>query len=174
MKRAAVYLRVSTQDQTTANQEHELRQAAERAGWHVVKVYKDHGISGATGRNGRPAFDALCRDATKRQFDVVMVWNVDRLGRSLKDLVAFLSELHALGIDLFLHTTTPAGKAMFQMLGVFAEFERSIIRQANSPPSTRQPQFQLPARGAQIYLSLTMLRDQGPRYIAQQDPSYGS
>jgi DNA invertase Pin-like site-specific DNA recombinase len=129
MKRAAIYLRVSTQDQTTSNQEHELRQAAERAGWQVAKVYKDHGISGAKGRNARPAFDALCRDATKRQFDVVMAWNVDRLGRSLKDLVAFLSELHALGIDLFLHqqgldTTTPAGKAMFQMLGVFAEFER--------------------------------------------------
>src|SRR6516165_4451785 len=92
------------------------------------------GISGAKGRNGRPAFDALCRDATKRQFDVVMAWNVDRLGRSLKDLVAFLSELHALGIDLFLHQqgldmTTPAGKAMFQMLGVFAEFERSIIQE---------------------------------------------
>src|SRR6266446_5682418 len=62
MKRAAIYLRVSTQDQTTANQEHELRQAAERAGWQVAKVYKDHGISGAKGRNGRPAFDALCRD----------------------------------------------------------------------------------------------------------------
>src|SRR4029450_13045155 len=103
MKRATIYLRVSTQDQTTSNQEHELRQAAERAGWQVAKVYKDHGISGAKGRNGRPAFDALCRDATKRQFDVVMAWNVDRLGRSLKDLVAFLSELHALGIDLFLH-----------------------------------------------------------------------
>src|SRR6266487_547506 len=134
MKRAAIYLRVSTQDQTTSNQEHELRQAAERAGWQGAKVYKDHGISGAKGRNGRPAFDALCRDATKRQFDVVMTWNVDRLGRSLKDLVAFLSELHALGIDLFLHqqgldTTTPAGKAMFQMLGVFAEFERSIIQE---------------------------------------------
>ena len=112
MKRAAIYLRVSTQDQTTSNQEHELREAAERAGWQVAKVYKDHGISGAKGRNGRPAFDALCRDATKRQFDVVMAWNVDRLGRSLKDLVAFLSELHALGIDLFLDqqgldTTTP-------------------------------------------------------------------
>src|SRR6476620_5623319 len=103
MKRAAIYLRVSTQDQTTANQEHELRQAAERAGWQVAKVDKDHGIRGAKGRNARPAFDALCRDATKRQFDVVMAWNVDRLGRSLKEPVAFLSELHALGIDLFLH-----------------------------------------------------------------------
>jgi DNA invertase Pin-like site-specific DNA recombinase len=82
----------------------------------------------------RPAFDALCRDATKRQFDMVMAWSVDRLGRSLKDLVAFLSELHALRIDLFLHqqgldTRTPAGKAMFQMMGVFAEFERAIIQE---------------------------------------------
>ena len=72
--------------------------------------------------------------ATKRQFDVVMAWSVDRLGRSLQDLVGFLSELHALGIDLFLHqqgldTTTPAGKAMFQMMGVFAEFERSMIQE---------------------------------------------
>jgi DNA invertase Pin-like site-specific DNA recombinase len=134
MKRAAIYLRVSTVDQHTSNQEHELRQAADRAGWEVVKVYRDHGISGAKSRDKRPAFDALCRDANRRQFDVVMAWNVDRLGRSLQDLVAFLSELQALKVDLFLHqqgldTTTPAGKAMFQMLGVFAEFERSIIRE---------------------------------------------
>ena len=76
----------------------------------------------------------MCRDASCRQFDVVMAWSVDRLGRSLQDLVGFLSELHALGIDLFLHqqgldTTTPAGKAMFQMMGVFAEFERAIIQE---------------------------------------------
>src|SRR5499426_1510913 len=134
MKRAAIYLRVSTIDQTTANQERELRQTAERSGLEIVKVYKDHGISGAKGRDKRPQFDALCRDATKRQFDLVMAWSVDRLGRSLQDLVGFLSELHALKIDLFLHqqgldTMTPAGKAMFQMLGVFAEFERSIIQE---------------------------------------------
>ena len=70
----------------------------------------------------------------KRQFDVIMAWSVDRLGRSLQDLVGFLSELHALGIDLFPHqqgldTTTPAGKAMFQMMGVFAEFERAMIQE---------------------------------------------
>ena len=96
MKRAVLYLRVSTIEQTTSNQERELRQAAERAGWEVTKVYRDHGISGAKSRDKRPAFDALCRDATKRQFDVVMAWSVDRLGRSLQDLVTFLSELHAL------------------------------------------------------------------------------
>ena len=86
MKRAVLYLRVSTLDQTTANQERELREIAGRMGCDIVKVYKDHGISGAKGRDKRPAFDALCRDATKRQFDVVMAWSVDRLGRSLKTL----------------------------------------------------------------------------------------
>ena len=122
MKRAVLYLRVSTIEQTTANQERELREIAGRMGCEIVKVYKDHGISGARGRDKRPAFDALCRDAAKRQFDMVMAWSVDRLGRSLQDLVGFLSELHALRIDLFLHqqgldTTTPAGKALFQMMG---------------------------------------------------------
>jgi DNA invertase Pin-like site-specific DNA recombinase len=134
MKRAALYLRVSTIDQTTANQERELREVASRMGCDIVKVYKDHGVSGAKGRERRPAFDALCRDATQRRFELVMAWSVDRLGRSLQDLVGFLSELHALGIDLFLHqqgldTTTPSGKAMFQMLGVFAEFERAMIQE---------------------------------------------
>jgi DNA invertase Pin-like site-specific DNA recombinase len=130
----AIYTRVSTDHQTTENQERELREIAERMGWTVVEVYKDQGVSGAKGRNGRPAFDALCKDAARRRFDMIMAWSVDRLGRSLQDLVAFLSELHALGIDLFLHqqgvdTTTPAGKALFQMMGVFAEFERAMIRE---------------------------------------------
>jgi DNA invertase Pin-like site-specific DNA recombinase len=101
-------------------------------GCEIVRVYKDHGISGAKSRDGRPEFDRLLRDAAQRKFDMVMAWSVDRLGRSLQDLVGFLSELHALHIDLFLHqqgldTTTPSGKAMFQMMGVFAEFERAMI-----------------------------------------------
>jgi DNA invertase Pin-like site-specific DNA recombinase len=134
MKRAVLYLRVSTTEQTTANQERELREIAGRMGCEIIEVYKDHGISGAKGREKRPAFDRLCRDAAKRKFDVVMAWSVDRLGRSLQDLVGFLSELHALRIDLFLHqqgldTATPAGKAMFQMMGVFAEFERAMIQE---------------------------------------------
>jgi len=132
MKRAILYLRVSTTDQTTANQERELRDVASRMGCEIVRVYKDHGISGAKGRDRRPEFDRLLRDAAQRKFDMVMAWSVDRLGRSLQDLVSFLSELHALHIDLFLHqqgldTTTPSGKAMFQMMGVFAEFERAMI-----------------------------------------------
>jgi DNA invertase Pin-like site-specific DNA recombinase len=133
-QRAAIYLRVSTQDQTTANQERELRAVASRMGCEVVKLYRDHGISGANGRDERLQFDRLCRDATKREFDAIMAWSVDRLGRSLQDLVKFLSEIHALKIDLYLHqqgldTTTPAGKAMFQMMGVFAEFGRAMIQE---------------------------------------------
>ena len=132
MRKAVIYLRVSTIEQTTANQERELREIASRMSCEIVKVYRDHGISGAKGRDRRPAFDKLCRDAALREFDMVMAWSVDRLGRSLRDLVGFLSELHALKIDLFLRqqgldTTTPAGKAMFQMMGVFAEFERAMI-----------------------------------------------
>ena len=95
-------------------------------------MYRDEGISGSKGRDKRPGFDAMHKDASRRKFDIVMAWSVDRLGRGLQDLIGFLSELHALGIDLALHqqgidTTTPAGKAMFQMMGVFAEFERSMI-----------------------------------------------
>lgn len=115
--RAAIYLRVSTDGQTTDNQRMALEDVALRSGWEIVEVYEDHGISGSKGRDKRPAFNKLCHDATQRKFDVVMAWSVDRLGRSLQDLVVFLSELHAINVDLFLHqqpidTTTPAGKVM--------------------------------------------------------------
>jgi DNA invertase Pin-like site-specific DNA recombinase len=134
MKRVALYLRVSTDGQTTENQRRELMQVAERAGWQVVEVYEDAGISGAKGRAERPAFDRLHKDAVRRRFDLVMAWSVDRLGRSLSDLLRFLEELRGAGMGLYLHkqaldTTTPSGKMMFQMLGVFAEFERSLIQE---------------------------------------------
>jgi DNA invertase Pin-like site-specific DNA recombinase len=133
VKRAAIYLRVSTDSQTTDNQEMALREIAGRMGWQIASVYSDHGISGAKGRDKRPQFDALYKAATRREFDLVMAWSVDRLGRSLQDLIGFLSELHSLKIDLYLHqqgldTSTPSGRAMFQMLGVFAEFERAMIQ----------------------------------------------
>ena len=133
-KRVAIYARVSTDGQTTDNQLHELRTVAERNGWHIVQEFIDNGISGAKGREQRPAFDALWKGAIRREFDVVMVWAVDRLGRSLSHLVNFLSEIHAKKVDLFIHqqgidTTTPAGKALFGVMGVFAEFERSMIQE---------------------------------------------
>jgi DNA invertase Pin-like site-specific DNA recombinase len=133
-KRAAIYIRVSTDGQSVENQRLELEQAAKSAGWEIVATYDDNGVSGAKGREHREAFNRLCKDATRRKFDVVMAWSVDRLGRSLQDLIGFLEELHALGVELYLHqqgidTTTPGGKMMFQMIGVFAEFERSMIQE---------------------------------------------
>lgn len=133
-KRVAIYSRVSTDGQTTDNQTRELQAVAERHGWEVVAEFTDHGVSGAKGRDKRPQFDQLIKGAIRRDFDVIMAWSVDRLGRSLQDLVGFLGEIHAKGVDLYLHqqgvdTTTPAGKALFQMLGVFAEFERSMIQE---------------------------------------------
>ncbi len=133
-KRVAIYARVSTRDQTVDNQTKSLREVAERSGWQISHEFVDAGISGAKGRGQRPEFDNLCKAVVRREIDVVMSWSVDRLGRSLQDLVAFLGELNGAGVDLYLHqqgvdTTTPAGKALFQMMGVFAEFERSMIRE---------------------------------------------
>ncbi len=133
-RRAAIYARVSTDGQSVENQLRELEVVAERHDWEVVATYTDEGVSGAKGRERRPGFDALCGAVARREVDVVAAWSVDRLGRSLQDLVAFLGELQAKGVDLYLHvqgldTSTPAGRAMFQMLGVFSEFERAMIQE---------------------------------------------
>jgi DNA invertase Pin-like site-specific DNA recombinase len=133
--RVALYVRVSTANgQTTENQIRDLRAWARKADHQVVQVYEDAGISGAKGRDKRPKFDAMLKDAIRREFDILAVWSVDRLGRSLQDLIGCLNELHAAGVELYMHkqaidTTTPAGKALFSMLGVFAEFERALIRE---------------------------------------------
>jgi DNA invertase Pin-like site-specific DNA recombinase len=133
-KRAALYLRVSTDKQTVENQVTALRQIAERRGWEIVAEYHDAGISGAKGRDKRPGLDQMLNDAQRRSFDVVMAWSIDRLGRSLIDLLGTIQTLEACGVDLYLDqqaidTTTPAGRLMFQVTGAFAEFERSMIRQ---------------------------------------------
>lgn len=134
MKRAAIYLRVSTDQQTTENQRLELERVAAARGWQIMAVYEDAGISGAKGRDKRPGLDKMLKDASKRRFDVVMAWAIDRLGRSLIDLLGTIQTPEACGVDLYLDqqaidTTTPAGKLMFQVTGAFAEFERSMIRQ---------------------------------------------
>ncbi|MFL4998889.1 MAG: recombinase family protein [Xanthobacteraceae bacterium] len=133
-KRVTLYLRVSTSGQTVDNQRRELEDAAARHGWHIVAIYADAGISGAKSREKRPGLDKLLKAVARRDVDLVAAWSVDRLGRSLQDLLGVLSEIHAKGVDLHLHqqgldTSTPAGKALFQMLGVFAEFERTMIRE---------------------------------------------
>ena len=134
MKRVAICLRVGTSKQETGNQRRELEAVAARSGWQIVKVYEDAGISGAKGRDKRPGLDAMMKAVNAKEFDMVAAWSVDRLGRSLTDLLGILQGLHDKGVDLFLHqqgldTSTTAGRAMYQMLGVFAEFERGIIRE---------------------------------------------
>ena len=134
IRRAAIYGRVSTDWQTTDNQTIALREVAERRSWEVVDTYIDHAISGAKGRDKRPAFDQMLKDANRRKFDVVMAWAIDRMGRSLRHLLETIEHLEATGVDLYLDqqnidTTTPAGKLLFQVTGAFAEFERSMIQQ---------------------------------------------
>ncbi|MDQ2106532.1 recombinase family protein [Azospirillum isscasi] len=135
MKKVAIYARVSTdRHQTVENQLRQLQEVGERLGWIVVAVHTDTGISGAKGRDQRPGFDALLRGVARREFDMVAAWSVDRLGRSLQDLVGFLADIQARGVDLYLHrqgvdTSTPSGRMMFQLLGVFSEFEREMIRE---------------------------------------------
>ena len=134
MKRAVLYLRVSKNEQTIENQRIELERVALAKGWKVVATFKDEGVSGAFGREVRAQYDSMLKQGVQAKFDVILAWDVSRLSRSLVDLVTTLDELHACGIDLYLHqqaidTTTPAGKAMFQMCGVFAEFERGILSQ---------------------------------------------
>jgi len=132
-KRAALYLRVSTDGQSVENQRLALQAVAAQRGWSVVAGYDDNGISGAQGRDRRPGLDALLRDATRGRFDVAMVWAMDRLGRSLADLIDTLRVLEAAKVDLYLDqqaidTTTPAGRMFFHITGAFAEFERDMIR----------------------------------------------
>jgi DNA invertase Pin-like site-specific DNA recombinase len=133
-KRVAIYLRVGKSKQDTENQLRELSAVADRSGWEIWKVYEDAGISGAKGRDKRPGLDEMMNAVNAKQFDLVAAWSVDRLGRSLTHLLDILQALQDKGVDLFLHqqgldTSTTAGKAMFQMCGVFAEFERVIIRE---------------------------------------------
>jgi DNA invertase Pin-like site-specific DNA recombinase len=133
-RRAALYLRVSTDKQTVENQEIQLRQVAERRGWEVVEVYDDAGISGSKGRADRPGLDQMLNDATRRHFNIVLVWAIDRLGRSLIDLLGTIQHLEAVAVDLYIDqqsidTSTPMGKLIFSVCGAFAQFERSMIQQ---------------------------------------------
>ena len=131
-KRVALYARVSTDKQTCENQLNELRSIAERMQYIIVDEFIDEGISGAT--SSRPALDALMKSATQRRFDMVICWSIDRLGRSLQNLIEILNELQSLKVDLFfmqqgMDTSTSAGRMMFSIFGALAEFERNLIRE---------------------------------------------
>lgn len=132
MERVVIYSRVSTTDQTCENQIKLLQSIVDQNGWELIDTYIDQGISGSKGRDKRPEFDRLCKDMVRRRFDKVMVWDVSRLGRSLQHLVEFLNDVQSLNCHLYIHqsgldTSTPSGRMMFQMVGVFSEFEREMI-----------------------------------------------
>jgi DNA invertase Pin-like site-specific DNA recombinase len=133
-RKVALYARVSTRGQELENQLAELTAACARNDWQVVSVFTDFGISGAKGRAALKGLDDLLKAVVRREIDQVCVWSIDRLGRSLRDLINVLDELRQKGCDLYVHkqaidTNTPSGKMLFQMLAVFAEFEREIIRE---------------------------------------------
>ncbi len=128
--RAAIYVRVSTTEQETALQETELLEYCERRGWTPI-LYRDHGQSGA--KQDRPALTALLNDLRKRKIDVILIWSLDRLARSLRHLLAISEECRLMGVDLVslrqnIDTTLPAGRLTFQILGAVAEFERELLR----------------------------------------------
>ena len=131
MRRAAIFTRVSTDNQTSQNQLQRLTEVAQRSGWEIAEVYNET-ISGAAARERRVAYDRMLKDASRRRFDILMAWDVSRLGRSLRDLLECFETLKSTGVDLYLDqqgvdTTTPAGRALFGMAGVFAEFERAML-----------------------------------------------
>ena len=133
-KKAVIYSRVSTNEQTVDNQLKVLREVAKKRGLEVVREISDEGISGATGRDARKGFDELIKGSIKNEWDIILVWDVSRLGRSLKHLVSFLEDIQSANCDMYIHqsgidTSTTSGKMMFGMLSVFSEFERSMIRE---------------------------------------------
>ena len=133
-KRVALYLRVSTDGQTTENQRQALEAVAARRGWEIVKVFEDAGISGAKGRDKRAGFDGAMKDAARGRFDILAIWSIDRLGRSTATVATALAELDAYGVAIYadregMDATTPHGRAMLQMAAVFAELERGMIRE---------------------------------------------
>ena len=133
-RKAVIYSRVSTNEQTVENQLRVLREVAEKRGLEVVREISDEGISGAKGRDERQGFDELIKGSVKNEWDIILVWDVSRLGRSLKHLVSFLEDIQSAHCDMYIHqsgidTSTASGKMMFGMLSVFSEFERSMIRE---------------------------------------------
>lgn len=133
-RRVAIYARVSTSSQTVENQFLELREVAKRNGWNIVAEISDSGISGSKGRDQRPGFDALLKRATRREFDLILVWAVDRIGRSIQHLVGFMNDIAAMGVDLYVHqqaidTTTPSGRMIFGIFSALGEYERELMRE---------------------------------------------
>ena len=132
--KVALYCRVSTLDQTIDNQLIELRDHCSKMGWEVVKEYADEGLSGTLSRDKRPALNALIKDAYRKRFDPVVCWDISRIGRSMKELILFLSDMKDRGIGICsvrqgFDTSTSMGEIMFQFVGNLSSWERQMIRE---------------------------------------------
>ena len=134
MKKVSIYARCSTSSQNPQNQINELREIAKRNDWTIVHEYVDSGISGSLGRDKRPEFDKMLKSAMRKDVDLVMFWSIDRASRSLKNLVTMMDDLPAKNVGMYFHqqniaSTTPSGLAMLQMAGVFASFEKAMLKE---------------------------------------------
>jgi len=134
VRKVAIYTRVSTLDQTIDNQLIELRDHCSRMGWEVVKEYADEGLSGALSRDKRPALNSLIKDAYRKRFDSVVCWDISRIGRSMKELILFLSDMKDREIGICsvrqgFDTSTSMGEIMFQFVGILSSWEREMIRE---------------------------------------------
>ncbi len=134
VRKVAIYSRVSTLDQTIDNQLLELRDHCSKMGWEIVKEYADEGLSGTLSRDKRPALNSLIKDAYRKKFDSVVCWDISRIGRSMKELVLFLSDMKDRDIGICsvrqgFDTSTTMGEMMFQFVGILSSWEREMIRE---------------------------------------------
>ena len=132
VRKVAIYTRVSTLDQTINNQLIELRDHCSKMGWEIVKEYADGGLSGTLSRDKRPALNSLIKDAYRKRFDSVVCWDISRIGRSIKELILFLSDMKDRGIGICsvrqgFDTSTSMGEIMFQFVGILSSGEREMI-----------------------------------------------
>ena len=134
VRKVAIYTRVSTLDQTIDNQLIELRDHCSKMGWEIVKEYADEGLSGTLSREKRPALNSLIKDAYRKRFDSVVCWDISRIGRSMKELVLFLSDMKDKGVGICsvrqgFDTSTSMGEIMFQFVGILSSWEKTMIRE---------------------------------------------
>ena len=134
VRKVAIYIHVSTLDQTIDNQLIELRDHYSKMGWEIVKEYADGGLSGTLSQEKRPALNSLIKDAYRKKFDSVVCWDISRLGRSMKELILFLSDMKDKGVGICsvrqgFDTSTSMGEIMFQFVGILSSWEREMIRE---------------------------------------------
>ena len=134
VRRVCVYARCSTSDQQVSNQLLEIRDHCSKMEWEIVKEYVDEGLSGTLSRDKRPALNSLIKDAYRKKFDSVVCWDISRLGRSMKELILFLSDMKDRDIGICsvrqgFDTSTSMGEIMFQFVGILSSWEREMIRE---------------------------------------------